>query len=317
MENTPQNKVYAVAGLAISFSATVFAFGFASRYGLGAGVLEIVLFGVMYSVSMLGMTVGYHRFFSHHPFEAHPAVVAGLAVAGGMAAQGPCIYWAANHRIHHRYTDAPGDVHSPHYLRQDALGFWKGMWHAQMAWLYRHDIPDAVTYTPDWLRSKLVRKLNSMYLVWVALGLLLPALVGGLVTLSWAGALRGLLWGGLVRAFVAYEMGLSLGSICHYFGTRPFKIRGHATNNVLLAFQTFGEGWHHNHHAFPSSATFNFHWWQVDLGGLLIRALELPGWVWNVKAPTREALAAKLAEPDEEDWWHAITRRAQKSSERG
>ncbi len=310
MQNTPRNKVYAVAGLALSFAATVFAFAFAPRYGLGAGALEIVLFVVMYSVSMLGMTVGYHRFFSHRPFEAHPAVVAALGIAGGMAAQGPVIYWAANHRIHHRYTDAPGDVHSPHYRRDEPLGFWQGMWHAQMGWLYRHDVPDAVAYARDWLRSPLVRRLSSMYLVWVALGLFIPALVDGLVSHSLGGALRGLLWGGLVRAFVAYEVGLSLGSIGHYFGARPFRIRGNATNNPLLVLQTFGEGWHQNHHAFPSSAVFGFEWWQIDLGGLVIRALEVPGWIWNVKTPTKEAIRARRAEPDEEAWRHAQRRRA-------
>jgi stearoyl-CoA desaturase (Delta-9 desaturase) len=309
VENTLLNKIYAVAGLALSFVATAFAFAFAPRYGLGAGALEILLFVVMYSVSMLGMTVGYHRFFSHRPFEAHPAVVAGLAIAGGMAAQGPVIYWAANHRVHHRYTDAPGDVHSPYFLRNERMGFWRGMWHAQMGWLYRHDIPDAVTYARDWLRSSLVRRLNSMYLVWVGLGLFIPALVDGLVTQSVAGALRGLLWGGFVRLFVAYEMGLSLGSLCHYFGGRPFNIRGRATNNALLALQTFGEGWHNNHHAFPSAAIFQFRWWQLDLGGLLIRALEAPGFIWNVKMPKKEAIRARRAEPDEEDWWHALERR--------
>jgi stearoyl-CoA desaturase (delta-9 desaturase) len=309
MKRSPANKVYAVAGLVLSCAATVFAVGWASRYGLGAHALEWVLFAVLYSISMLGMTVGYHRYFSHRPFEAHPAVVAGLGIAGGMAAQGPVIYWAANHRIHHRYTDAPGDVHSPHYLRDEKLGFWRGMWHAQMGWLYRHDIPDAVTYTRDWLRSPLVRRLNGMYLVWVALGLFLPALVDGLASWSLLGALRGLLWGGLVRAFVAYEMGLSLGTICHYFGSRPFRIRGRATNNALLAVQTFGEGWHQNHHAFPSSAMFNFEWWQLDLGGLLIRALELTGLVWNVKRPTKESIEARRAEPDEEGWVHALRKR--------
>lgn len=309
MKNTLPNKIYAVGGLTLSFGATVFAFGFGGRYGLGAGPLEIGLFVLMYSISMLGMTVGYHRFFSHRPFEAHPAIVAALAIAGGMAAQGPVIYWAANHRIHHRYTDAPGDVHSPFFNGEQKLGFWQGMFHAQMGWLYRHDIPDAVTYARDWLRSPLVRRLNRMYLVWVALGLLIPATIDGLVSHSFTGALRGLLWGGLVRAFVAYEAGLSLGSLCHYFGGRPFRIRGNATNNPLLALPTFGEGWHHNHHAFPYAAYFDFKWWQIDLGAWLIRALAAPGWIWNVKVATKAAIDARRAEPDEEDWWHALKNR--------
>lgn len=312
MENTPLNKLYAVAGFTASLAGTVAAALLALRWGIGA--LELSLMAVMYSVTMLGMTVGYHRFFSHRSFEAHPGVIAALAICGGMAAQGPVIYWASHHRAHHRYTDAPGDPHSPHYWGEEKLGTLRGLWHAHMAWIYRHGIPDAVAYSRDLLRSPLIRRLNSLYLVWVALGLALPALVGGLITGSPEGALRGLLWGGFVRTFAVFQTGLAVGSICHSYGSRPFAIRGRAANNALIALQSFGEGWHQNHHAFPSSAIFGFHWWQVDVGAWAIRGLEALGWVWKVKVPTKETLQSRRAGPDEEDWWSALPERIAKAA---
>ncbi len=307
MENTPLNKLYAVAGFTASLLGTGVALVLAFRWGIGA--LELGLLALMYSLTMAGMTVGYHRFFSHRSFEAHPAVITALAICGGMAAQGPLLYWAANHRAHHRFTDAPGDPHSPHYWGQRKLGKLSGFWHAHMAWIYRHEIPDSVGYSRDLLRSPLMRRLNSLYLLWVALGLVVPALLGALLTWSPEGALRGLLWGGFVRTFAVFQTGLALGSLCHSHGSRPFAIRGRAANNVLLALQSFGEGWHQNHHAFPASAIFGFERWQWDVGGWIIRGLEALGWVWKVKVPTREALEARRATPDEEDWWGTLPER--------
>lgn len=313
MEHTAGNKLSMLGGLALSFAGTVAAGALALRWGIGA--LELGLMAAMYSVTMLGMTVGYHRFFSHRAFEAHPGVIAALAICGGMAAHGPVIYWASNHRAHHRYTDAPGDPHSPHYRGEEKLGTLRGLWHAHMAWIYRHEVPDAVAYSRDLLRSPLIRRLNSLYPLWAALGLALPTLLGGLLTWSLEGALRGLLWGGFVRAFAGFQTGLALGSICHSYGSRPFAIRGRAANNVLLALQSFGEGWHQNHHAFPSSASFSFHWWQVDVGAWLIRGLEALGWVWKVKVPTQEAIAARRAKPDEEEWWSTLPERLAKAAQ--
>jgi stearoyl-CoA desaturase (delta-9 desaturase) len=313
VENTPLNKLYAVAGFTVSFLGTVVALVLAFRSGIGA--VELGLLALMYSVTMAGMTVGYHRYFSHRSFEAHPAVITALAIAGGMAAQGPLLYWAANHRAHHRFTDAPGDPHSPHYRGEQKLGTLRGLWHAHMAWIYRHEVPDAVGYCRELLRSPLLRRLNSLYLLWVALGLALPALLGGLLTGSLDGALSGLLWGGFVRTFAVFQTGLALGSICHSYGSRPFAIRGRAANNALLALQSFGEGWHQNHHAFPSSAIFGFEWWQVDVGGWVIRGLESLGWVWKVKVPTREALRARRSTPDTEDWWSTLPERLARGSQ--
>lgn len=290
-------RLHAVGVAVLSLAGSVVAVLLARRWGLGA--LELGLFCLMYSLSMVGITVGFHRCFAHGSFEATPWVRAALAICGSMACQGPIIYWVANHRIHHRFTDAPGDPHSPYFHGTTPLGKLRGLWHAHLGWTYNHEIPDTVTYARDLLRSPTTRLLSRLYLVWLGLGLVLPALLGGLLTLSLEGALRGLLWGGFVRIFVAYQMSLAIGSLAHSHGSRPFHIRGRSVNNALLALPTFGEGWHQNHHAFPYSGVFGLERWQVDPGALVLRGLAALGWVWNIKVPPASAIAARSAAPEE------------------
>ncbi len=292
-------KLHAVAVIILSLGGTVAAGVLARRWGVGP--LELGLLGLMYSLSMVGITVGFHRGFAHGAFEAAPWVRAALAIFGSMACQGPLIYWVANHRTHHRFTDAPGDPHSPYFHGSTPLRGLRGIWHAHIGWTYSHAIPDTVTYAKDLLRSSELRRLSGLYFVWVGLGLALPALLGGLLTLSLEGALRGLLWGGFVRIFVAYQISLAIGSLAHSHGSRPFRIRGQSANNALLALPTFGEGWHQNHHAFPYSGVFGLEWWQIDLGAMVLRALEVLGQVRNIKRPPESAISARLATPDT-DW---------------
>lgn len=292
-------KLHAVGIVVLPLVGTVVALVLARRWGIG--LLELGLFGLMYSLSMVGITVGFHRGFAHGSFEATPWVRAALAICGSMAGQGPLIYWVANHRLHHRHTDAPGDPHSPYFQGSRPLGKLRGLWHAHLGWTYSHEIPDTVATARDLLRSPTTRLLSRLYFVWLALGLLLPALLGGLLTLSLAGAVRGLLWGGFVRVFVAYQVSLAIGSIAHSHGSRPFQLRGHSANNALLALPTFGEGWHQNHHAFPYSGVFGLERWQPDLGALVLRLLAALGWVWNIKVPPASAIAARSATP-EESW---------------
>ncbi|ADO73864.1 acyl-CoA desaturase [Stigmatella aurantiaca] len=290
-------KLHAVGVIVLSLFGSIAAVLLALRWG--AGLLEAGLFCLMYSLSMVGITVGYHRCFAHGAFEAPPWLRAALAICGSMACQGPVIYWVANHRAHHRFTDAPGDPHSPYFFGATPLGRLRGLWHSHLGWTYSHPIPDTVTYAKDLMRSPSTRRLSRLYFVWVGLGLVLPALLGGLLTFSLSGAVRGLLWGGFVRVFVAYQLSLAIGSIAHSQGQRPFHIRGLSANNALLALPTFGEGWHQNHHAFPYSGTFGLTWWQLDLGAVVLRGLSTLGWVWNIKVPPASAIAARRATPDE------------------
>jgi stearoyl-CoA desaturase (delta-9 desaturase) len=262
----------------------------------GIGAVEIGALAAMYALTTSAVTVGFHRHLAHRAFRTTLVTRMILAIAGSMAAQGPVIYWAANHRRHHVHADQPGDPHSPHVNGPRPYGRLRGLFHAHVGWLFAHDMTDCAHYVPDLLRDTVLVKINRLYLVWVALGLALPALVAGLLTGTARGALAGFLWGGLVRIFVLQHATFSINSICHAFGRRSFPTRDHSTNNVWLALISFGEAWHNNHHAFPRSARFGLRWWQVDVGAALIRGLELIGLAWNVRRATPLARIAGQAE---------------------
>lgn len=257
----------------------------------GASWVDAVLLASMYALTTAAVTVGYHRLFAHRAFRTGAALRAVLAVAGSMAAQGPVIYWAANHRRHHTHADQPGDPHSPHVGDAGPRRPLRGLVYAHVGWLFDHEITDCERYAPDLLRDRAIVSVNRLYFVWVLLGLILPAAAGGLWTGTWVGALGGFLWGGLVRIFVLQHATFSINSICHVFGTRSFETGDRSTNNAWLALISFGEAWHNNHHASPSAATFGLGWRQVDVGAALIRALERTGLVWHVRGrhgPERE-----------------------------
>jgi stearoyl-CoA desaturase (delta-9 desaturase) len=262
-------------------------------WGHGVGAMEILLMAVMYCLTVAGIGVGYHRLYSHRAFEAHRAVRAALAVMGSMAGQGPVLFWVALHRRHHKHSDKPGDPHSPH-LEGSGLRAWiKGFWHSHVGWML---VPQARNWwrnVPDLLRDPLITRINRTYFLWLGLGLLIPAAIEGVWTHSWSGALRGLLWGGLVRLFLVHHVTWSINSICHLFGRRPFPSRDLSTNNVWLSLLSFGEAWHNNHHAFPNSAKHGLDWWQIDVNAIIITALKKLGLAWNVKIPAASLIAEK------------------------
>lgn len=251
----------------------------------GVRLVDLALLAAMYALTTAAITVGFHRLFAHRAFRTGAAMRALLAIAGSMAAQGPVIYWAANHRRHHSHADRPGDPHSPHVGASGSRGPLGGLVYAHVGWLFDHDVTDCERYAPDLLRDPALVRINRLYFVWVFLGLALPAVAGGFWTGTWAGALGGFLWGGLVRIFLLQHATFSINSICHVFGSRSFETDDRSTNNAWLALISFGEAWHNNHHAFPGSAKFGLGWRQVDVGAAVIRALELAGLVWSVKRP--------------------------------
>jgi stearoyl-CoA desaturase (delta-9 desaturase) len=250
------------------------------------GVTELTLLAVFYSLSTFGIGIGYHRLVSHRSFQTTGPIRALFAIFGSMAGQGPVLFWAAIHRRHHQYSDQPGDPHSPN-LHGVGLGAWlRGFWHAHTGWLFVHEITDWGRWIPDLLRDRTLVRVNQLYFLWMFLGLALPAAIGGLVSGTWAGALLGLLWGGLVRMFLLHHSTWAINSVTHVWGTRPYKSRDYSRNNALVAVLTYGEGWHNNHHAFPTSAIHGLEWYQVDPSGLVIRTLRLLGLAWDVKCPT-------------------------------
>ncbi|HZW08879.1 MAG TPA: fatty acid desaturase, partial [Phycisphaerales bacterium] len=190
-------------------------------WGRGFGALELCLLLGMYVPTGLGVTVGYHRFFTHRSFETGGAVAAALGVLGSMSAEGPILRWAAFHRKHHQLSDRPGDPHSPHEHGEGVWAILEGVYHAHVGWMLRASEVDIDRYAPDLRKSRLVRVVSALFPVWVLLSMLLPALIGGLVTLSWSGALLGFLWGGLVRILLVHHVTWSVNSVCHLWGTRP------------------------------------------------------------------------------------------------
>jgi len=252
----------------------------------GVTTLDLVLFAVMYWLTLgVGLSVGFHRHFTHGAFQTTKPVRWLMAVLGTMGGQGPVTYWVAVHRRHHEFGDVEGDPHSPHLHGQGLRNAAAGLWHAHYGWSLRYGMPNATHYCPDLVREPWLMSINRHYRAWVVAGLAIPTAVGGLVSGTWVGALGGLLWGGMLRLFLSSHMTWSLNSICHRFGSRPYDVRDESRNNPWLAVPTLGESWHNNHHAFPSSAAHGLRWWQLDLNYLFIRLLEVLGLATKVKRP--------------------------------
>ncbi len=260
-------------------------------YGFSA--IDAILLIVMFSITTLGITAGYHRLFSHGSFQATKSLEAFLGVAGSMAAQGPLIFWTACHRRHHQHSDRELDPHSPQTGEPGWLSRLRGLWYAHMGWMLDHEEEDWMRYAPDLLRSRRLIEINFHYFTWIGLGLALPAAAGGLLSLSWEGAVSGFLWGGLARIFLVHQTTWSINSICHVFGSRPFRNGDDSANNLLCALWAFGEGWHNNHHAFPSSARQGLEPGQPDITYAFLRLCERAGWARDLKLPPPESIAAK------------------------
>jgi stearoyl-CoA desaturase (Delta-9 desaturase) len=258
---------------------------------------DLVAFGVMYVIAGFGVTVGFHRLLTHRSFQTYKPLEYAFAAAGSMAVQGPVIDWVADHRKHHAHADEEGDPHSPHVDFEDGWrGALRGLFHAHMGWLFvNQGQARRRKHAPDLLEDRGMRVLSRGF-PWLALaGLAIPFLVGLALDQTLAGALSALLWGGLVRIFLQHHITWSINSVCHFFGRRRFDVEDQSTNVFWLALLSFGESWHHNHHAFPRSARHGLRWWEIDISALLIGALERVGLAWNVTRIPLERQQAKLA----------------------
>ena len=245
---------------------------------------DLVVFAITYVVTGLGITVGFHRLFTHRSFKTSRAVRALFGVLGSMAVEGPLIDWVATHRKHHRYSDHPGDPHSPHVGHAPGWrGELSGLGHAHLGWMLRgKDMANPRRYATDLLADRDLRFISRTFPLWVAAGLALPFALGWALTGTLAGGLTGLLWGGAVRIFVLHHVTFSINSLCHAYGRRPFTTRDQARNLAWLAPIAFGEAWHNNHHAFPTSARHGLSRWQIDPGAWLIGGLERCHLAWGV-----------------------------------
>lgn len=249
-------------------------------------IASIVAMLVMWTLALgVGITVGYHRLFSHRAFQTFSPVRVFIAICGSMAGQGPLIAWVSLHRCHHQYSDVEGDPHSPWPNGASLREKLSALWHSHFGWVLCYDMPDPLHYCPDLIKDRAVSRASRLFLVWYLAGLIAPAIVVGLINMSWYSALEGFLWAGCVRVAVSSQVTWCINSICHFFGSHTHDTGDHSTNLAWLAVPSFGESWHNNHHAYPTSAMFGLRWWQVDLGYRLIRSLEVLGLAWNVQLP--------------------------------
>ena len=269
-----------------------FIVGIALLWGVAFDWTHLAIMAVMYLASGFGITLGYHRLFTHRSFETSRPIKLLLGVMGSMAVEGSLVRWCATHRMHHQHSDDHADPHSPHTEGSGVRGVLKGIWHAHVGWIFDADSLDLRKYTQDLCKDSTVVWVSKTFPVWVLLGLALPAAVGGLITMSWYGALLGFLWGGLARIFLVHHATWSVNSVCHLWGSRQYRSHDESRNNPIVGVLALGEGWHNNHHAFPTSARHGLSWWQVDISYMVLKALELVGLVWKVKVPSPEKLAS-------------------------
>jgi stearoyl-CoA desaturase (delta-9 desaturase) len=254
----------------------------------------IVLF-VTYLLTGLGITVGFHRLFTHRSFKTGPMMRALLAALGSAAVEGPVIEWVANHRKHHQFSDQDGDPHSPHVDRGKGwLAALAGLFHAHVGWIFKGDaMANEERYAPDLLADPIIRFIDRTFPVWVLAGLAFPFALGFALSGSLAGGLTGLLWGGAVRLFLLHHATFSINSLCHFFGARRFVTGDESRNLFWLSLPTLGEAWHNNHHAFPTSARHGLRWWQLDPSAWLIAVLERVGLVRDVVRVSAERQGSK------------------------
>ncbi len=247
--------------------------------GLTSG--DLVLLAVTFFGRMFAITAGYHRYFAHRAFRTGRAFQFVLAFLGASSAQKGPLWWAGQHRIHHRYSDEPGDIHSPR----------RGFWYSHQGWIF----DPATNPTPlegirDFARYPELVWLNRFHFVAPLALILLCFAVGGL---------SGFVWGFAVSTTLLWHATYTVNSLAHVWGSRRYETGDDSRNNVWIALLTFGEGWHNNHHHYMASARQGFFWWEIDVSYYLLRALRALGLVWDLREPptqVRDAVRAARAD---------------------
>jgi len=258
---------------------------------------DLAILGVVYLVTGLGITVGFHRLLTHRSFKTSRALRGIFAALGSAAIEGPVISWVADHRKHHTFSDEKGDPHSPHVGHGGGWrGTLRGLFHAHMGWLFIHTERGAKRrFAPDLIDDPVVNFVDRTFLLWAVIGLAVPFVLGYAIGGTLVAGLTALLWGGAVRVFLLHHFTYSINSVCHVFGRRPFATDDQSRNVIWLALPTFGEAWHNNHHAFPTSAVHGLRRWELDPSAAVIWTLERLGLAWDVVRISPERQAAKAA----------------------
>lgn len=266
-------------------------------WGWGLSWRDVVIMVAMYFWTCHGVTIGYHRHFTHGSFKAKRPLKILLAIAGSMAVEGPVVRWVADHRKHHKFSDKDGDPHSPWRFGETVPALVKGLLWAHIGWMFDEEQTPQHIYAPDLVKDPAIRRISRQFGLWTTVSLLLPALVGGLWAWSWQGAVTAFFWGSLVRISLLHHVTWSINSICHAVGRRPFKSRDRSGNVWWLAVLSCGESWHNLHHADPTAARHGVLRGQIDSSARLIRWFEQAGWAWDVRWPSAERIEARRAAP--------------------
>jgi stearoyl-CoA desaturase (delta-9 desaturase) len=288
-------KIVNLGAVVVPFLATLLAI--VLLWNSWVTATDLVIAAVMYLLTAVGITVGFHRLLTHRSFQTFKPIEYAFAILGSMAVQGPVIAWVADHRKHHAHTDEEGDPHSPHVSPDGGVkGVLSGLWHAHSGWLMTSQgRADWKRYAPDLYEDRGMRTISRQFPLLVLTSLALPALAGYLVTGTSVGALTALLWGGFVRIFFVHHVTWSVNSICHFLGSRRFDTDDRSTNVFWLALPSLGESWHHNHHAFPRSAKHGLKRWEPDPSALIIVTMEKLGLARNVIRISPERQAERVA----------------------
>lgn len=262
-------------------------------WGWGVSWRDLVIAAVMYTICCHGVTIGFHRHFTHMAFKAKRPLRIALAVAGSMAVEGPVVRWVADHRKHHRFSDKEGDPHSPWRYGETIPALLKGLFWAHVGWMFNELQTPLQQYAPDLIKDPAVRRVSRFFWLWTTISLLFPPLVGGLWTMSFTGALTAFFWGSLVRIALLHHVTWSVNSICHAVGKHPFRSRDKSGNVWWLAVLSCGESWHNLHHADPTSARHGVLRGQLDSSARVIHWFEKLGWAWDVRWPTAERIRSR------------------------
>jgi stearoyl-CoA desaturase (delta-9 desaturase) len=294
-EMTRGEKIANLIGVVVPFVGLIVAI--VLLWNRAVDWFDLTVMAVTYVLTGLGVTVGFHRLLTHRSFQTKPWIERTFAILGSMAVEGPVNDWVADHRKHHRFSDREGDPHSPHVGHGHGL---RGLIHAHVGWLFENQgQADWRVYARELYEDPVMRRINRLFPLWAILSVAIPAALGGLWHGSWEGVLRGAVWGGLVRIFFVHHVTWSVNSICHFFGKRRFEVEDKSTNVAILALPSFGEAWHHNHHAFPRSASHGLSRFEraLDPSNWVITTMERLGLAWNVVRISPERQREKLARP--------------------
>ena len=292
--DTQSRKEQIVLGALIIVPFLAVAAAIPVAWGGWLGWTDVLITVVMYWLTGHGITVGFHRLFTHKSYKPNRAVKVAVAIAGSMAIQGPVVRWVADHRKHHKFSDRDGDPHSPWRYGTGVAALTKGFLHAHMMWLFDPEQTPQRKYAPDLMKDRDIVRISRQFPFWVVVSLLAPAVAGGLLTWSWQGAVTAFFWGSLVRVSLLHHVTWSINSICHTLGDRPFVSRDKSANVWWLAIPSMGESWHNLHHADPTCARHGVLRGQLDTSARVIWAMEKIGWVHDVRWPVKERIAAKL-----------------------